>query len=309
MNEFAWERLLESVVAEEANPALPDGFVERLNATDFAKENRMTGNVLTFGTMDAVRAGGQSRRTVLGALLLHAAVLALLFLQIRAMHDRQLGPLVAKGEVMLEDLPAPLRMSAKSAAGGGGQTGAAPAMRGNPPKFAQQQLMPPKIDCVEDAKLAVEPTVVADPRLQMQDSKLPELGMPNGSNVGVSLGSGGGDGIGSGHGSGYGAGNGGNAGGGPKRVGGGVLAPVVLYSPEPEFSEEARQAHTQGNVLVYLVVDEKGLPQRVRVVQGIGMGLDEKALEAVRQYRFKPAMENGRPVKVEIQIEVTFTIL
>lgn len=308
MRDFGWERLLESVVAEEANPALPTGLVERLT-THCEEARMMTGNVLTFGTMDAVRAGGVSWRSVAGAALLQAAVLALLFVQVRALHERQAAPMVEKSQVFLEQLPVPLRMSAKAAGGGGGQVGAAPAMRGNPPQFAQQQLMPPKIDRVADAKLAVEPAVVADARLRMQDQKLPELGMPNGANIGVSLGNGGGSGLGSGRGNGYGPGAGGNAGGGLKHVGGGVRAPEVLTKPEPEFSEEARRAHFQGSVIVYLVVDEHGMPQAVRVVQGVGMGLDEKALDAVRQYRFRPAMEDGKPVKVEMQIEVTFSIL
>jgi protein TonB len=93
-----------------------------------------------------------------------------------------------------------------------------------------------------------------------------------------------------------------------KRVGGGVSAPEVLFAPEPEFSEEARRSKVSGNVLVYLQVDEQGRPMHVRVLRGLGMGLDEKALEAVRQYRFRPAMENGKPVAVEMNVDVTFNI-
>ena len=89
---------------------------------------------------------------------------------------------------------------------------------------------------------------------------------------------------------------------------GSVSAPVVLYQPEPEFSEEARKAKVAGNVLVYLQVDNTGHPQHVRVIRGIGLGLDEKAVEAVRQYKFKPAMKNGQPVTVEMNVEVNFQI-
>ena len=91
-------------------------------------------------------------------------------------------------------------------------------------------------------------------------------------------------------------------------VGGGVSAPVVIYSVEPEFSEEARKAKVAGNVLVSIIVDATGHPQNVRVIRGIGMGLDEKAVEAVRQYRFKPAMMNGKPVPVEVNFDVNFQI-
>ena len=94
----------------------------------------------------------------------------------------------------------------------------------------------------------------------------------------------------------------------PRRVGGGVSAPVVLSAPEPQFSQQARDAGVGGTVLVYLQVDPQGLPNKVRVLRGIGMGLDEAAVEAVRQYRFKPAMENGVAVTVEMNVQVNFKI-
>ena len=95
------------------------------------------------------------------------------------------------------------------------------------------------------------------------------------------MGNGSGTGLGSGNGSGLGPGSGGNTGGGPRRIGGGVSAPVLIYSVEPEFSEEARKAKVAGNVLVNLWVGTDGLPSHVHVIRGVGMGLDEKAKEAV----------------------------
>jgi len=82
----------------------------------------------------------------------------------------------------------------------------------------------------------------------------------------------------------------------------------IAQEQELQFSEEARKSKTSGNVLVYLQVDTKGHPMRVRVLRGIGMGLDEKAVEAVSHYKFKPATENGHPVAVEMQVEVNFQI-
>ena len=82
----------------------------------------------------------------------------------------------------------------------------------------------------------------------------------------------------------------------------------MIFQVEPEFSEEARKAKVAGNVLVNLWVDTSGNPSHVRIIRGVGMGLDEKAVEAVRQYRFKPAMENGKPVLVELNVEVNFQI-
>ena len=91
-------------------------------------------------------------------------------------------------------------------------------------------------------------------------------------------------------------------------MGGGVSAPRVVVQVDPEFSEEARKAKFSGDVTVRLVVDENGNPTHVSVVQDVGMGLGEKAVEAVRQYKFKPAMKDGKPVKVEVYVVVKFKI-
>jgi TonB family protein len=90
------------------------------------------------------------------------------------------------------------------------------------------------------------------------------------------------------------------------KIGPGVSPPRVLFAPEPQFSQEARHDKVGGPVLVYLQVDEKGLPTHVRVLRGLGHGLDEKAVEAVKQYKFKPGMENGHPVTVEMTVQVNF---
>jgi len=87
-----------------------------------------------------------------------------------------------------------------------------------------------------------------------------------------------------------------------------VSSPEVIYKVEPEFSEEARKAKFMGVVTVTLIVNTQGLPQDVHVIRGVGMGLDDKAVEAVRQYKFKPAMENGHPVPVRVNVEVNFQI-
>jgi protein TonB len=153
-----------------------------------------------------------------------------------------------------------------------------------------------------------EPTIEVQKDLKMANNNMPNLGMPNSPLMGDSMGNGRGSGLGSGNGSGLGPGSGGNYGGGLRHVGGGVSSPEVIFKVEPEFSEEARKAKFMGVVTVNLVVDTKGLPENVRVIRGVGMGLDEKALEAVRQYRFKPAMENGKPVPVQVNVEVNFQI-
>jgi bla regulator protein blaR1 len=91
-------------------------------------------------------------------------------------------------------------------------------------------------------------------------------------------------------------------------IGGDVSAPKLVFSPDPQFSEEAKRAKYQGVCVVSLIVDAQGNPQRVQVVRHLGKGLDKKAVEAVRQYKFEPAMRNGEPVAVEVNIEVNFRL-
>jgi TonB family protein len=83
---------------------------------------------------------------------------------------------------------------------------------------------------------------------------------------------------------------------------------VLLSSAEPQFSEQARAAKAGGTVLIGLIVDPRGNPQNVHVLQGVGMGLDENALKAVKQYKFKPAMKDGKPVAVMLNVRVEFKI-
>jgi len=92
-------------------------------------------------------------------------------------------------------------------------------------------------------------------------------------------------------------------------IGGKVQKPVVVSMVEPEFSEKAKHAKYSGHVLVYLLVDKDGNPTHVRVLKSAGMGLDEKAVEAVRQYKFKPATFMGQPVTVDLYVDVNFQIL
>src|SRR2546422_895402 len=93
------------------------------------------------------------------------------------------------------------------------------------------------------------------------------------------------------------------------RVGGGVSAPVVLYKVDPEYSEEARKAKYSGTVVLQAVVDATGTTRDIRVVRSLGLGLDEKAIEAVNKWKFKPGVRNGQPVSVQATIEVNFRLL
>jgi TonB family protein len=200
--------------------------------------------------------------------------------------------------------------------GGGGDHSIIPASKGKMPDISKQQLVPPSVTPPQQPKLPVPPTVVAD--LKPPPSAMPNIGLPTGPSISVAtngtgsgggMGSGGGGGLGSGSGAGIGAGSGGGSGGGNYRPGvNGVSEPTLIYSIDPEFSDEARKARYQGAVLVGLTVGADGLPKNPKVLRALGMGLDEKAIEAVKQYRFKPATKDGKPVPVQIAIEVTFHI-
>jgi protein TonB len=249
----------------------------------------------------------------------HVVIIALIiFLIIETrMHPKP----VAKASLVQMDItpfrPIAPKGPAMGGGGGGGAHELVPAPKGRLPKFSETPITPPMLAVNEHPKLAVEPTIKMPPNVVLPNNNLPNLGDPrtnivgpasNGTGSGAGLGSGDGGGIGSGSGAGYGPGEGGGYGGGLYHVGGGVSPPVLIYSVDAEFSDEARRAKYQGVSVVSLIVDAHGLPQRIRVVRKLGMGLDEKAVEAVRQYKFRPSTYQGKPVPVEITIEVNFHI-
>jgi protein TonB len=203
--------------------------------------------------------------------------------------------------------PPPLSDIQKKMGGGGGQKGAEPVSKGRLPKFAETQITPPKAPPMEEPKIKMpDPTIEVQKDLKMANNTMLNFGDPKATAVGNSMGNGSGTGIGNGHGSGLGPGNGWNNGGGLAQVGGRVTGPYPTYKLEPEFSEEARKAKFQGTVMVDLIVDEHGMPQNVHSIQSVGMGLDEQAEKAVRQWRFHPAMDGKKPVAVELHVEVEF---
>jgi TonB family protein len=201
--------------------------------------------------------------------------------------------------------------------GGGGDRDKLQAPKGKLPKLAMEQITPPAIVIRNDhPKLPVEPTVVVPPQLKLA-SNMPNIGNPmasvpsapsNGTGSGGGIGSGSGGGIGSGSGPGVGPGHGGGIGGGVFRVGGGVSAPRALDTPDPDYSEEARKAKYQGTCVLWLIVGPDGKPRDIKVARALGMGLDEKAIEAVRNWKFEPAMKDGKPVAVQINVEVNFRL-
>jgi len=209
-------------------------------------------------------------------------------------------------------LDLPLIFSGKNGGGGGGRD-LLPASRGNLPRASlDPQIVPPTVDVPKEMpKLPMDETVVI----------APEIKYPQGGQIGdpsspfsswVSNGPGGPGGIGKGCCGGVGDSVGPHVGSGPSGIypagKGGVTVPQIIYSPEPNFSDEARKSKTQGVVLLMIVVGADGTPNHIRVQQSLGMGLDEKAIEAVSRWRFRPATFNGQPVATQIAVEVNFRL-
>jgi periplasmic protein TonB len=208
----------------------------------------------------------------------------------------------------------PQKPVAHSGGGGGGARSPLEASKGKLPQISHKQFTPPRVDPV-DAKLPMVPTIIADtppPNINspVYGDPLSHMGTPsNGTGFGGGIGSGSGGGVGSGKGPGAGPGSGGGFGGGVYRIGGGVSQPTIIHKVEPEYSEEARKAKWQGTVQLSIVIDENGHPRDPKVTKALGLGLDQKAIEAVEKWTFKPGMKDGKPVAVFATIEVTFHLL
>jgi TonB family protein len=256
------------------------------------------------------------------SLLVHGIALTLLLLPY--VLERMWQPVKAATKVEAVDISpylpllAPAGGKKAGGGGGGGDRSPTPASKGAIPRFSKMQLAPPMAVIPNPApKLEVAPTLLGPPELKLpqMSSNMP-WGDPNGvvgpaSNgpgFGGGIGSGEGGGVGSGKGGGLGPGEGGGVGGGVYSVGGGVSAPIPIYKPEPAYSEEARKAKYQGIVVLYIIVDTQGDVTECRVLKPLGLGLDEKAVEAVKTWKFKPSMRNGTPVKVYVSVEVSFRL-
>ena len=192
--------------------------------------------------------------------------------------------------------------------GGGGEHNPLPASRGRAPKFDWTQYAKPEVKTPVNPKYPMTPTLIGNPAMVLPNPNLPNWGDPLGKTFNDSNGQGRGTGIGNGTGGGLGMGEGGGTGGGVFNAGtGGYGVPTCLYCPEPQFSDEAVKAKYQGVVELVAVITTDGRATDIQVVKAVGLGLDEKAIEAVRTWRFTPARgPDGKPAPVRQLIEVGF---
>jgi len=255
--------------------------------------------------------GGHEKTAASTSIMIHIVVIALILF---------IGSLKPVQKMIANVMPLtapdlkPYKPEQNKGGGGGGARQPLDASKGKLPKIAPKQFTPPRVDTVE-AKLPMTPTIVSDVPIPNIDAlnygdTLSKLGVPsNGTGIGGGIGTGSGGGVGSGRGPGVGPGSGGGFGGGAYKIGGGVSQPLLISKVEPEYSEEARKAKWQGTVEMQIVVDEHGMPKEMKVTRALGLGLDQKALEAVAKWRFKPGMKDGKPVPVIATVQVNFRLL
>ncbi|HEX5736126.1 MAG TPA: energy transducer TonB [Blastocatellia bacterium] len=212
--------------------------------------------------------------------------------------------------------------------GGGGREMAAPASQGTPPPFSLDMpiIAPTTRQPIQPPMLAVDETLLGDPTQNTNRGEMIvtglETGIPGppsdgpGSGGGIGMGNRGG--VGSGDGPGYGPGENGGQGGGRNGPGGRLRQPEVVSSvdsrpialnrPRPNYTEEARKIKVQGVVHARVLVGTDGRVQEVRIVRGLPAGLNEEAIRAAVQMRFKPAIKNGQPVAYWVTLQIEFNL-
>jgi TonB family protein len=206
-----------------------------------------------------------------------------------------------------------------SGGGGGGVRSPVPPTRGRLPRFSMTQFTPPMAKIIPHPKIQMEATVLGPPNVKLPSPNMANYGDPLAKLITSSGGPGDGGGIGTGSRGGVGSGEGGGVGPGyqygtgggyPQAGEGGYGEPVCLFCPNPQFSDEAVKLKYQGTVLLRFVVTAGGRAENIQVIRSLGLGLDQKAIAAVRTWRFKPAVgPNGKPAAVILVAEISFRLL
>lgn len=238
-----------------------------------------------------------------------------------------LGEATARSESETQR-PEKMRLVYLALPGPGGGGGGGGLSRPTPPSRARRQgtqalsspvpvrkppeAAPDPLPAVEPEPVQVEAPVAemaADPETVTgvpEPAAPPEPSAGPGAEGGVGTGSG--QGVGEGRGDGLGDGSGGGTGGGPYRAGSGIEPPALLREVKPDYTEQARRQGVEGDVVMEIVVRHDGTVGQVRVLEGLGHGLDERAVAAVRQWRFTPASRRGTPVDVLVEVAMEFKL-
>jgi protein TonB len=313
--------------------------IKRLAAgfTEASQEFRQNPKAFVTGAVKGDGVGGRLRqdRLMLGfavAMFVFASIIAAMLIAFWIKHHNAIGaqePIAVVDYKLTDITPIDLPKAEKRAGGGGGggRNAPTPPSKGQLPKFS---LTPPIIAPrpevqLKPPSLPVQETIQVDPRLQPPHIADMPTGDPKGvpgppspgPGSGGGIGSGSGGGIGSGDGTGAGPGHGYNTGGGNPGLGGGdrnAVAtavdqkPMALNLPSPRYTEEARKNKIQGTVITKVLVGADGTVKQVRIVRGLPDGLDEQAIQAAYQIRFRPAMKGGQPVAFWQAVQIEFNL-
>jgi protein TonB len=182
----------------------------------------------------------------------------------------------------------------------------------DPPKIEPPKQEPPRVEPPKAPEQAIQAPVVPSPAdqvnkpgvLNQPPAVIASAGPGNGGGVGTGRGAG----IGDGRGGGIGPGTGGGTGGGPFQPGAGISPPSLVREVTPLYTDEGRRRSIEGDVVLEVVVRSDGSVGNVRVLRRLGAGLDERAIEAVRQWRFSPARRQGAAVDVVVEVSVDFRL-
>ncbi|MBZ5618834.1 MAG: energy transducer TonB [Acidobacteriia bacterium] len=255
------------------------------------------------------------KRSALISGLLHAAAIVLVVVATRV---KPLPPAESRVTLLVpRDIGRYIpHLPQQGGRGGGGAGDLTPASRGPLPRVALRQFTPPAAVIRNyNPQLAMEPTIVGSPQIMAAMPNMP-LGDPNGvagppsGGRGKRGGIGDGDGTGVGDKDGPGYGDDDNPGvAGRTHIVGTITAPTLLVKIDPEYTVEARRAKLQGVVVLHIEVDAQGQPRNIKLVESLGLGLDERAIEAVRQWKFHPGTINGKPAVTTALVHVTFRLL
>jgi protein TonB len=268
---------------------------------------------LHFEAIDLSARRGRAQTVSIG---LHAAFLAVLILALTSSPTR--GPLrnfidLGPARPLLSYVPpgnAVAEQSSLGRAGGGGENDPRPTRFGNLVPASSMPLVPPRANRAENPALPAPPAV-PDPNAPASVALVTHLGLPWANGDTDSAGPGKHHGFGSGDSGtmGDGGGNGAGAGDSDLPYSNAVSPVVCVYCPQPNYTDEARKAKLEGKVLLRVLVGPDGKPQRIQVLQGLGMGLDERTEETIRTWRFSPGRDaNKNPVPSWVTIETCFQL-
>lgn len=298
---------------------------------------RQNPKAFVVGAVKGDGVGGRTRqdRLMLGfavAMFVFTILIAAMLVAFWLKHRHDNDPQEELQVVKLIDLPTqeidmPKSNKKAGGGGGGGRNAPTPPSKGQLPKFdlAPQMIAPRPEQQLKPPSLPVQETIQVDPKLEPPRIADMPTGDPKGvpgppspgPGTGNGIGTGTGTGVGSGDGTGAGPGHGFNTGGGDPRFGGGdrnAVAtavdqrPVPLNAPQPRYTEEARKNKIQGVVVARVLVGADGSVKQVRITRGLPDGLDEQAIQAAYQLRFRPAMKSGQPVSFWQAVSIEFNL-